>query len=275
MTITTTTETMTGTWASQLRSARQAAADAAEAIRLDFGVRHITSRKGPFDIQLRADLTAQSVIVERLRRDFPGYAVVAEEDLESAWLADVPTWVVDPLDGTNNFGYGVAHCAIAISLFARDEVVLAVVRDPLLGREFIAADGLPRTVSPGIPVSLADATVSLVSNYTRAARQRIGVVEEALGQRCKRVLRLWSPALDLALVADGQLDAVVCLNAKLLDVCAGGYLVRASGGLLTDLRGRELTLTRSMRSEPVSFIATRDAQLTSMLCDVLGQAHDG
>ncbi|HEX6075694.1 MAG TPA: inositol monophosphatase [Micromonosporaceae bacterium] len=271
MTTTPLVNTMKAQWSKELRIARQASRAAGLAIRDDFGLRHITSRKGPFDVQLRADNTSQRVIIEELSKESPLYPIVAEEGLENLWESDGRIWVVDPLDGTNNFGYGVAHCAIAISLFDGEDVTVAVVRDPLLGREFAGVAGEVHPVAPTEVVTLPDATVSLISNYTVTARSNIGSIEQRLGQRCKRVFRLWAPALDLALVANDVIDAVVCLNAKLLDVCAGAFLVKASGGHILGMDGRPLNIARSMWHQPVSFIASRQLGLARDLVGVLGQ----
>jgi myo-inositol-1(or 4)-monophosphatase len=271
MTTTPLVNTMKAQWSKELRIARQASRAAGLAIRDDFGLRHITSRKGPFDVQLRADNTSQRVIIEELSMESPLYPIVAEEGLENLWESDGRIWVVDPLDGTNNFGYGVAHCAIAISLFDGEDVTVAVVRDPLLGREFAGVAGEVHPAAPTEVVTLPDATVSLISNYTVTARSNIGSIEQRLGQRCKRVFRLWAPALDLALVANDVIDAVVCLNAKLLDVCAGAFLVKSSGGHILGMDGRPLNIARSMWRQPVSFIASRQLGLARDLVGVLGQ----
>jgi myo-inositol-1(or 4)-monophosphatase len=260
-------------WGKEVRVAREAALAAGEAIKRDFSRRHITLRKGPFDVQLRADNTSQKVVIARLTATEPVYPIVAEEGLEDLWEADGRLWVVDPLDGTNNFGYGVAHCAVAISLFDGEEVGVAVVRDPLLGREFVGMAGGARPAAPVETVALCDATVSLVSNYTTVARASIGSVEQYLGQRCKRVFRLWAPALDLALVANDVIDAVVCLNAKLLDVCAGAFLVRAAGGHILNMTGEPMRITRSLWQEPVSFVASRQLRLAKNLVETVSQSY--
>jgi myo-inositol-1(or 4)-monophosphatase len=254
-------------WARELTCARECARSAADLIRDDFGRRAIISYKGPHDVLLRGDLEAQDRIVDRLISEFPDHRVVAEEGMQDEWPVSEYTWVVDPLDGTNNFGYGIAHCAIAISLFRWDTAVLAVVFDPIVDRWFVAAEDLPLASGPPPHVGLEQATISLVSGYSAAARRCASDVGDHLAQHCKRVCSLWAPALDLALVATGRLDGMVCIGASFLDVCAGMFLVHSAGGTLLDMEGRAMVVQRSLHARPVTFVAARTRSLAGDLFD--------
>jgi myo-inositol-1(or 4)-monophosphatase len=252
-------------WEQQLELARSVTKKAALAIRPDFGQRHITERRGPYDVQLRADVTAQTIIVKQLLRDFPSYGIVAEEGMQEDWNQAHNIWVVDPLDGTNNFGYGIAHCAVAITLFAEDEVVLAVVRDVLLDREFYCTtDQSFRSPRP-VCSSVERATVSLVTDYSAEGRSSGQILTRILSDNCKRVVSMWAPSLDLALVAEGALDAMVCLNASLLDLCSGIFLVQSAGGHVLDTDGMSLQISRRRHAAPLSFVAARSRPLAEKL----------
>src|SRR5207244_8773184 len=136
------------------------------ALRSQFGQRAIAAYKGQNDVLLAADLTAQDVIAPQLRAAYPDYGLVSEEEVGDSWPAGGSVWVVDPLDGSDQFGYVIAHCAVAITLVHWDSVVLALVFDPLLEREFFATEDralAPRSVAH---VKLREATVSLVPNYS-------------------------------------------------------------------------------------------------------------
>ncbi|ACY97585.1 MULTISPECIES: inositol monophosphatase family protein [Thermomonospora] len=255
------------TWTAQLAAAEEAARAAGEAIRGQFGQRLINEYKGPHDVQLTADVIAQKVIVESLREAFPHYGIVAEEGGHGTWEAEEFLWAVDPLDGTNNFGYGIAHCAVAITLFHGDVPVLAVIADPVTDR-FFSATGDGRTSPPASPcyeVPLRRATVSLVTGYAEEGRRWGQGFTGWMSPRCKRLVNLWAPAMDLALVASGALDAMVCRDAALLDVCGGMFLVESFGGHVVDFDGEPLGVRRSMHRHPVSFIAARDPHLAADL----------
>ena len=261
-----------------LALARSCARAAGDAIRVEFGRRSITQRRGQHDVQLQADLVAHNVIVTILTDKCPDIPIVSEEGSHDDWAGDRPIWVVDPLDGTNNFGYGIAHCAVIISLFVDDQVHVAVVYDPLLSREFFASDGRPFPKSASTVVDLADATVSLVSGYSEGARARAERLWPSMNRSCKRVLNLWAPGLDIALVADGSIDAMLCIDADLLDVCGSAYILKSAGGCLLDSAGNDVMIRRSMYSAPVSFVAAHSRplalQLVKMLGSTSGSSHD-
>ncbi|WNI15294.1 inositol monophosphatase family protein [Actinacidiphila sp. ITFR-21] len=261
--------TLTKGWQKEMKAAVSAAREAGSVIRADFGDRKVVQRKGHYDVQLRADLTSQRVIVRQLTDLFPDYGIVSEEGMQGGWDETDLTWVVDPLDGTNNFGYGIAHCAVAITLFAGDAAVLAVVLDPLLGRTFTATAGdTPRSGDLAAATALRDATVALVTDYSVEGRVTGRHIEDMLSGNCKRVTTMWAPALDLALVGSGAIDAMVARNAALMDVCAGILLVQAAGGTVLGLDGRPLELRKSLHSSPVSFVAARSRKLAADLSEL-------
>lgn len=264
-----------GMWTYFLNIARQAASEAGDAIRSQFGRRTISAYKGVHDVQLEADIIAQRIIVTRLAKEFPNCGIVAEEGPYKKWPKGELAWAIDPLDGSNNFAYGIAHCAIAISLFRGDSVALALVCDPLTKREFFATEGQPMTTDVSEDTSLERATVSLVTNYSQDNRAWGSRFSDWLGARCKRVTSLWAPALDLALIARGSLDAMVCHEADLLDVCGGAYLVKSSGGQILSLDGRPIEIRRSMHDFPVSFVAARSSRLAQQLVNCLDRFRDG
>jgi myo-inositol-1(or 4)-monophosphatase len=248
----------------QLDVALTAVREAADVIRAEFSERNITAFKGRRDVQLGADLLAQEVITKHLSTEYPEYGIVAEEGGLTEWPKERFVWAVDPLDGTNNFGYGIAHCAQAVTLFDGEDVVLAVIHDPITGRTFHQMRGREE-VSALPAVGLRRATISLVTGYAEPPRRWGQRFDRWIDRRCKRVLNLWAPALDLALVSTGAIDAMVCKDAALLDVCGGMYLVGASGGAVLGLDGSGLRAGRSLHATPVSFVASRDLRLAREL----------
>ncbi|MFI5888147.1 inositol monophosphatase family protein [Streptomyces sp. NPDC051554] len=257
--------TLTNQWQQELSAALSAARQAAHAIRPDFGKRSVTARKGRYDIQLRADLVAQRTIIQHFSHHYPEHGIVSEEGMQDTWELNRMTWVVDPLDGTNNFGYGIAHCAVAITLFDAETPVLSVVFDPVVNREFMAVAGPARRVSAPFSTAVGEATVALVTDYSEEGRVTGRRIEEVLSQNCKRVTTMWAPALDLALVSTGALDAMVSRNASLLDVCAGIFLVQKAGGCVLGLDGAPLRLEKSLHHAPVSFVAAGSKELARKL----------
>jgi myo-inositol-1(or 4)-monophosphatase len=269
------TEALETRWQQQLATARECARRAGEAIKPEFGRRHIIAYKGLYDVQLRADLVAHQEIVTCLAGEYPDYGIISEEAAHVRWVGNKHLWAVDPLDGTNNFGYGIAHFAVAITLFEGNSIALALVFDPILEREFLATSDHGFVGAPVSPVKLGRATVSLVTDYSPEERLRGRLLQDALGKVCKRVFTLWAPALDLALVADGMIDAMICRRASFLDVCAGMFLVRSGQGTILGPDGAEVEVGRALHNQPVSFVAARDAALAHRLFDLVCHRLDG
>ncbi|TQS39842.1 inositol monophosphatase family protein [Cryptosporangium phraense] len=265
-------------WHQHLTVAKECAEAAAQRISDEFGHRHITGEKGPYDVQLRADLVSEDTIVSGIHQAYPDHRIISEEHTLK-WLNDEHTWFVDPLDGTNNFGYGVAHCAVAITLFHRDEPVVAVVHDPVVKRRYYAQADAKQALRPAPlrsePVPLRRASISYVTNYTPEARRYGLALERRLRDECKRVFTLWAPSLDLALISAGGLDAMVCVDANFLDVCAGLFLLEQNGGCVLGLGGERLPLTKSLADAPVSFVAARDGHLAQDLFQHVREAIHG
>ena len=229
-----------------LRTARTAARAAGEILLSgfgsnDLGVRAKSHRHDPVTLyDLRADETIRSVIA----REFPNHAVLSEESGQ-AGDADAPTWVIDPLDGTNNFLRGIPHFAVSIALRFPDALLVACVHDPVRGETFtaVAGDGAARNGSP-IRVSaqstLDGAAVAVGFSHhpeqrTKTLNEIPGLIEEA------RALRTTGcAALDLAYVATGRFDVAWYLALSAWDVAAGILLIREAGGRTTDLAGEPL-----------------------------------
>jgi myo-inositol-1(or 4)-monophosphatase len=258
------------TWQRQLDVALASARAGGRAIRSQFGRRLVDGYKGSNDVLLRADVAAQEVIVGRLQDAFPDSAVLAEEGARASWPDRELVWVVDPLDGSNNFGFGIAHCAISITLFHDESVVLALVVDPLLGREYVAASGCLSEGPPVREVPLERTTVSLVTNYSASGETWTAHARTVIGHHCRRVVSLWAPALDLALVADGSLDAMVCYEGDLRDTCGGLFLVAAAGGHVVDFKGQPFVPQGGPTIDtPASFIAARREVLADELLGLI------
>ena len=253
----------------QLAAARTAAREAAALIRPQFGLRGITHYRGHNDVQLSADVTAQQSIMEALCSRFPPYGFVSEEDDSREWPREEYVWVVDPIDGSNNFGYGIGHFSISIALVRGSRVVLALVHEPVSGREFFATLDQPLVPAVLERVPLARATVSVVTNYSRAGGQWVENATSALNRVCKRVVNLWAPSLDLALVASGSIDAVVCHEGGSLDVCGGLFLVTSSGGVVQDWKGHPLSTDPRNPAARISFVAARTQEVADRLLEVI------
>ena len=93
--------------------------------------------KGPSDFVTNADLKAEKIIIEELKRAKPNYSILSEEKgLENN--KDRKTWIIDPIDGTINFLHGIPHFAISIALKDENEIITGLIYDPIKDEMFYA-----------------------------------------------------------------------------------------------------------------------------------------
>ncbi len=170
--------------------------------------------------------------------------LVSEEGIHRA-ETNGRRWVVDPLDGTNNFLRGVPDFAVSIALVDSEGSCVGCVYDPLRDDLYTAVrgqgarrNGSPLCVSSH---SLLEGAVLGVGFSTEPARRAVTLAQLPAFSPHVRALRIvGSAALDLAYVAAGRFDAMWYLSLHDWDIAAGQLLVTEAGGRVTDLRGEPL-----------------------------------
>ncbi len=209
--------------------------------------------KGEVNPVTATDLAAEELIISRLQAAFPDHRILAEEGGlfnegtpggESGGQGR-PFWVVDPIDGTNNFAHGFPHVGISLAMQVGGESVVGVVHDPLRGEVFAAAAGSGFTLN-GKPFrvsgveDLADAFLAAGFPYDRRTAEDNNVERfDHFLRRSMGVRRAGSAALDIAYVACGRLDGFFEIRLSRWDVGAGILLVREAGGRVTNFAGGE------------------------------------
>jgi myo-inositol-1(or 4)-monophosphatase len=194
------------------------------------------------DIKLEIDVHAQELIGKLLLEEFPAHALYGEEGIVGDQSSD-HQWIVDPLDGTVNYFYGIPHFCVSIALRAHKEIVVGVIYDPVRNELWTGQQGeLSKLNGTPIHVSaraeLAEAVISIGLAKTG---ETINTNFPRLQQMIHRVRKcrvFGSAALDLAYVACGRFDAYVETGISLWDIAAGSLLVENAGGTV-DLRPRE------------------------------------
>ncbi len=200
--------------------------------------------KKPNDFVTQVDVATERVIVETLLAAFPAHSVRAEESQQAhgAQGAD-HVWIVDPLDGTNNFIHGYPAYSVSIALSVRGCIEQAVVLDVNRGDVFHATRGAgaycnAQRLQVSAHATLAQALMGTSCPYQPGegfarSLQMFGAVME----RVAGIRRSGSAALDLAWVAAGYCDAFFDLGLNAWDVAAGSLLVTEAGGRVGDFRG--------------------------------------
>jgi myo-inositol-1(or 4)-monophosphatase len=199
------------------------------------------SFKGAVNPVTETDTAAEALIVGRLRAAFPGHRILAEEGGGDEWRAPgPPVWVIDPLDGTNNFAHGFPHVGVSLALLVGGQPVVGVTHDPLRDEAFTAtAGGGAHLNDRPIHVSgverLEGAFLATGFPYDRriAPDNNAERLDHFL-RRSQGVRRAGAAVLDLAYVACGRFDGFWEIRLKPWDVAAGVLLVREAGGRVTD-----------------------------------------
>ena len=212
-------------------------------------VRRLTKRNE--EAVTEADRSSQRLIVSGLRKRFPADGIIGEEnETGQAITFDVSdprgrVWVIDPIDGTNNFIAGLGAFAVCIGLLERGSPVLGVVFDVTRDLMYAAAAGegawlgnqrLAALQTPMSSSSILMMTSNVLNNEGRCPAWAC----RWLGQTNWKLRILGSAALEAVQVAAGVAHGAVTMNGKLWDCAAPAALVLEAGGLVTDLRGNAI-----------------------------------
>jgi len=222
-----------------------AARKAARILRRDFGeVEQLqVSRKGAADFVTAADLRAEQVIAEELRRARPKYGLVMEEAGETEGADNSNRWVIDPLDGTTNFLHGLPHFAISIALERDRQPYAGVVFNPATDELYWAEKGQgaflnDRRLRVSARSDLKECLFATGIPFLGRGDHATFLKElQRVMARTSGVRRYGSAALDLAYVAAGRYDGFWERGLANWDVAAGVVLVREAGGLVTEIDG--------------------------------------
>lgn len=265
--------------AALLALARETAMEAGELLLTRHGqVSVVQTKSSPTDVVTEMDQASERLIRDRLASARPGDAVLGEEGGESG--TGPVRWVVDPLDGTVNYLYGLPNWAVSIAAEVDGEVVAGAVCAPMLRCTYTAALGSgswvesawrtgPERLACTTGVRLSDALVATGFGYPVWQRAAQGAVVAEVLPRVRDIRRAGAAAVDLCAVAAGQVDAYYEQGTHRWDIAAGGLIAREAGAVTGGLRGatagRAMTLAASagLFAELHDLLASLDAdQLT-------------
>ncbi len=224
-----------------LELALGAAREAAElAARMrDRGVEVAGLKSSPTDVVTAADQACEELVRERLLGGRPADGFFGEEGHDDPGTSGV-RWIVDPIDGTVNYLYGLPHYAVSVAAERDGQVVAGAVVAPVLGLEYAATLGGGATLN-GVPLHgresppLEEALVGTGFSYERAVRAHQAEAVARMLPQVRDIRRIGSCALDLCAIAAGSLDAYVEEGPHLWDHAAGG-LVATECGARIDVR---------------------------------------
>ncbi len=186
------------------------------------------------DIKLDLDVRSQDLITECLLGAFPEHALYGEEGVagkpDSDWQ-----WVVDPIDGTVNYFYGIPHFCVSIALRHQGDIVLGVIYDPMLDELWaVEKGGRPtlngREIQTSSRDQLKDTVMTIGFSKTKESMDSGFKRYQEIAYHVRKTRMLGSAALALAYISCGRLDAYIEESISLWDVAAGILLVENAGG---------------------------------------------
>jgi myo-inositol-1(or 4)-monophosphatase len=198
------------------------------------------------DIKLELDVRSQNLIGRTLSSAFPRAALLGEEGVAGNPESDY-RWVVDPIDGTVNFAYGIPHACVSIALQRRAtkastrvyadgyETLVGVVYDPFCDELWTAMRGEPARLNGKVirvsrRAKLNEAIVSIGFAKNRETLESMLPYFVELVQRVRKMRIMGAAALALSYVATGRFDAYIERGIRIWDIAAGGLILQCSGG---------------------------------------------
>lgn len=229
-----------------LATAVKAARAAGAMMRQNLHCAKVINEEHAHDIKLELDVRCQKLIEKQLRRAFPDYALLGEEGV-SGDASAARRWVVDPIDGTVNFAYGIPHACVSIALQEDApqsgrgvypdgfQTQVGVIYEPFTDELWTAMAGGAvhlngRRVQVSRRARLEQAILALGFSKSKS------VLEETLPQFAKLVHRvrkiriMGAAAISLAYVASGRMDLYLENGVRLWDIAAGGLMIECAGG---------------------------------------------
>ncbi|MFW5831807.1 MAG: inositol monophosphatase family protein [Prolixibacteraceae bacterium] len=223
-----------------LAAARKAAKIAAKLIREKYGDNSNARVKGKAQgLVTDTDLESEKVIFEILQKETP-YNILSEE---SGLLNNEPgpKWIVDPVDGTNNFARGLPFFVVSIGLMDENEFVVGVITEPVTGNEYYAVKGggaFKNEEKLELPAFQKDfmPTVFINHGYKEVDRNTFRQVVNKLALRYN-TLKLGTTALEMVNVATGSVDAFISSGDSMWDFAGGAVIATEAGCKFTDWQG--------------------------------------
>jgi myo-inositol-1(or 4)-monophosphatase len=222
----------------------------------------VDTKSSPTDVVTEMDRAAERLITETLARRRPGDGILGEEGADSAGETGV-RWVVDPLDGTVNYLYGLGGWAVSVAAEVDGRVVAGVVHIPSARETFAATldggatcNGADLRRGPGPPLSSALVATGFGYDARRRAHQA-AVLAQVL-PRVRDIRRLGACAVDLCLLAAGRLDAYYERGVNAWDHAAGGLVAAEAGARVEGLRGEPPSPRFLLAAPPALFTCLHD-----------------
>ena len=219
-------------------------------------------------IVTKADVESEQAIIETIRKEYPGHQFLAEEEHTSQEGAE-HLWIIDPLDGTNNFAHGIPHYAVSVGYYVDGDARCGCIISPESGDEFIVERGRGawhngKRASVNQHSSLRETMLAVGFYYDRGAMMQatLAAIDELFHQQIHGIRRMGTAALDICQVALGRFGGYFEYQLSPWDFAAAQLFLEEAGVKITTCSGEKLPL------EKTSVLATNTLLHESLLAIV-------
>jgi myo-inositol-1(or 4)-monophosphatase len=220
------------------------------------------------DFRTKADLKVDAFLRKSIEKDYPNYNYFTEENGFTDKSSDY-TFIIDPLDGTNNFMLGISQFSISVAILFKGKIIFGIIHNPVMKLSYYAHKGSGAYLNhSAIKVNstnnLQNSTVSYTTGYLFPLETYTENFKKLVLSGIKRCTTLWSPALDYCLLASGKIEAILNQKNDKYDFLAGKLIAKEAGAKVTDLQGNEET-----NDENSEFLISNGMEIHNQLLFVL------
>ena len=204
------------------------------------------SIKNNSELVTQADTRCQKIIIDHIKENYPDHGFIAEEGDEGKIFKQPPRgneklwWIIDPIDGTNNFAHRILFFSVSIAVMYEGEPIVGVIFEPATDSMFTAVKGGEAQLN-GRRITVSEENIDRFSSVGLESHFEKGVpawVVELI-QRT-RFRNLGTTATQLAYVAKGSFVATIVNTPKLWDIAAGALIAETAGAIITDWQGKKV-----------------------------------
>ena len=229
-----------------------AAAEAASKVILHYFERGVQMRdKGDAGLVSQADIEAEQAVARIIHARFPDHAILGEEENSGAVTSE-HLWIVDPLDGTNNFAHRIPHFAVSIAYYHQQVAQCGVVVNPVRGDWYWATrgggayfNGTRLHVNDHQQLNQTMVGVGFYYDRGKMMEATLAAIGDFFRQQIHGIRRFGTAALDLCQVAAGMYGVFFEYQLSPWDFAAGRLILEEAGGQITDGRGQALPLEKT------------------------------
>lgn len=229
----------------------------------------VKTKSSPFDLLTAVDTEAEKAAVGLIKKHFPGHNILAEENTYAKTKSEY-TWIIDPLDGTNNFASGFPIFCASVALSFKGKVIAGAVFDATRNEIFYAQknkgaylDGKRIKISPARTLKESLIITGFYYNRGRKMTEALEAVKRFLLKGVLGVRRLGAAALDLCYVASGRAAGFWEFELSPWDFAAGKLIIEEAGGKVTGRRAEEVPVTKRY------FIVSSNGLIHKQMLDVI------